>query len=172
MTEYDTIIFHCDLRMSGYVTLKSGWGILKAEYYNIVMSRFNISITLYWRTLPYSTYKIDIEHSYIRMTHVSSTLISQYNSRRPLHWSNTPKLQHFKHFGRFNKMESKIGLGHSLFEQHVSLSSLTFIYTKMSYCYVNILYHDVITISWQYTRRSGLSLWYHNVMLNHHILPL
>ena len=53
-----------------------------------------------------------------------------------------------KHFGRFNKMESKIMLGHMLFEQHVSLSSLTFIssYTKISYCDVNILYHDIIII--------------------------
>ena len=33
-------------------------------------------------------------------------------------------------------MESKIGLRHMLFEQHVALPSLTFIssYTKMSYC--------------------------------------
>ena len=56
--------------------------------------------------------------------------------------------QQQKHFKRVNKMESKIGLGHTLFEQHVSLSSLTFIssYTKMSYCDVNILYHDIIII--------------------------
>ena len=53
--------------------------------------------------------------------------------------------QQQKHFKRFNKMESKIGLGHA----HVSLPSLTFIssYTKMSYCDVNILYHDIIIIS-------------------------
>ena len=37
------------------------------------------------------------------------------------------------HFGRFNKMENKIVLGHTPFAQHVSLPSLTFIctYTKM-----------------------------------------
>ena len=58
-----------------------------------------------------------------------------------------------KHFGRFNKMDSKIGLGHMLFEQHVSWFSLTFIssYTKMSYSDVlylyDMLYHDIIIIS-------------------------
>ena len=42
-------------------------------------------------------------------------------------------------------MESKIALGHMLFEQHVALPSFTFIssYTKMSYCDVNMLYHDI-----------------------------
>ena len=57
--------------------------------------------------------------------------------------------QQQKDFGRFNKKESKIGLGHTLFEQHVSLPSLTFLssYTKMSYCDVNIIYHDIIIIS-------------------------
>ena len=33
--------------------------------------------------------------------------------------------QQKKHFGRLNKMESKIELGHTFFEQHVSLPSLT-----------------------------------------------
>ena len=57
--------------------------------------------------------------------------------------------QQQKHFGRFNEMESKIGLEHTLFEQHVYLPSITFIfsYTKMSYCDVNIIYHDIIIIS-------------------------
>ena len=57
--------------------------------------------------------------------------------------------QQQKHFGRFNNMESKIGLGHTPFAQHVSLPSLTLIssYTKMSYCDVNILHHDIIIIS-------------------------
>ena len=36
MTEYDTTIFQCDHRMSGFVTLKSGYGILMSGYY-IVM---------------------------------------------------------------------------------------------------------------------------------------
>ena len=57
--------------------------------------------------------------------------------------------QQQKHFGRFSKIESKIGLGHTFLEQHVSLPSLTFIsaYTKKSYCDVNMLYHDIIIIS-------------------------
>ena len=57
--------------------------------------------------------------------------------------------QQQKHFGRFNKMKSKIGLGHTPFAQHVSMPSVIFIssYTKMSYFDVNILYHDIIIIS-------------------------
>ena len=89
------------------------------------------------------------------MAHVSSTYISQYNSvskhGKGLYIAQIPVLQNCqqKHFGRFNKMESKIGLRHMLFEQHVALPSLTFIssYTKMSYCDVNMLYHDIIIIS-------------------------
>ena len=88
------------------------------------------------------------------MAHVSSTYISQYNSvSKGLYIAQIPVLQNCqqqKHFGRFNKMVSKIGLGHMLFEQHVALPSLTFIssYTKMSYCDGNImLYHDIIIIS-------------------------
>ena len=41
MREYDNIIFKCGLGMSGFVTLKSGYGILMPGYY-IVMSRYNI----------------------------------------------------------------------------------------------------------------------------------
>ena len=57
--------------------------------------------------------------------------------------------QQQKHFGRFNKMESTIGLRHTFFEQHVPLPSLAFIssYTKKSYCDVDMLYHDIIIIS-------------------------
>ena len=72
-------------------------------------------------------------------------------------------------------MESKIGSGHTFFEQRVALPSLTFIssYTKTSYCDVNMLYHDIIIISWQYT-----SIWschfntIGKVMVNHLILLL
>ena len=76
-----------------------------------------------------------------------------------LYIAQIPELQNCqqqKHFGRLNKIESKIGLGHMLFEQHVALLSLTFIssYTKMSYFDVNMLYHDIIIISRQYTKRS------------------
>ena len=87
------------------------------------------------------------------MAHVSSTYISQYNSvsNLGLYIAQIPVLQNCqqqKHFGKFNKME-KIGLRHMFFEQHVALPSLTFIpaYTKMSYCDVNMLYHDIIIIS-------------------------
>ena len=79
--------------------------------------------------------------------------ISQYHSvSKGLYIAQITVLQNCqqqKHFGRFNKMESKIGLRHMLFEQHVSLLSLTFIssYTKMSYFYVNMLYHDIIIMS-------------------------
>ena len=146
--------------MSAYVTLKSGYRILMAGYY-IVMSRYNISITLYWQThVTIWWYRIDIEHSNIRMAHASSTYISQYSSvSKGLYIAQIQVLQNCqqqKHFGRFNKMESKIGLRHMLFEQHVALPSLTFISscTKMSYCDVNMLYHDIILISWQCTRRS------------------
>ena len=57
--------------------------------------------------------------------------------------------QQQKHFGRFNKMKRKIGLGHTPFEQHMSLSYLTFIssYINMSYCDANMLNHDIIKIS-------------------------
>ena len=67
---------------------------------------------------------------------------SQYNSvSKGLYIAQILVLQNCqqqKHFGRFNKMESKIGLRHMLFEQHVALPSLTFMsaYTKMSYCMV------------------------------------
>ena len=86
------------------------------------------------------------------MAHVSSTYISQYNSvSKGPYIAQIPVLncQQQKHFGRFNKMESKIGLRHMLFEHHVALPSLTFIssYTKMSYCDVNMLYYDIILIS-------------------------
>ena len=128
--------------------------------YYIVMSRYNISITLYWEThVTIWQYRIDIEHANIRMAHVSSN-ISQFNSvSKGLYIAQIPVLQNCqqqKHFRRFNEMESKIALRHMLFEQHVALPSLTFIssYTKMSYCDVNMLNHDIIIISWQYTKRS------------------
>ena len=78
--------------------------------------------------------------------------ISQYNSvSKGLYIAQIPVLQNCqqqKHFGRFNKMESKIGLKHMLFEQPVPLLSLTFIssYTN-KYFYVNMLYHDIIIMS-------------------------
>ena len=87
------------------------------------------------------------------MAYVSSTYISQYNSvSKGLCIAQIPVLQNRqqqKHFGRFNKMESKIGLRHMLFEQQVALPSLTFIssYTKMSYYAANMLYLDIIIIS-------------------------
>ena len=50
-------------------------------------------------------------------------------------------------------MESKIGLGHTLFEQHMSLPSLTFIssyikcYIVMLISYIMVLlYHHIVTI--------------------------
>ena len=57
--------------------------------------------------------------------------------------------QQQKHFGRFNKIESKIVLGHTLFEQHVSLPSLNFIssYTKMSYCDARDARHTNLRVS-------------------------
>ena len=73
----------------------------------------------------------------------------QYNSvSKGLYIAQIPVLQNCqqqKHFGRFNKMESKIALRHMLFEQHVAFPSFTFIssYTKMSYCDVNMLYQDI-----------------------------
>ena len=86
------------------------------------------------------------------MAHVSSTYISQYNLvSKVLYIAQIPVLrncQQQKHFGRLKKMESKIGLIHMLFVQHVALPSLAFIssYTKMSYCDVNMLYQDIIII--------------------------
>ena len=85
---------------------------------------------------------MSVQHIYrniVQLVKASTLLKYQY--------SKTANKQ--KHFGRFNKMESKIALRHMLFEQHVALLSLTFIssYTKMSYCDVNMLYHDIIIIS-------------------------
>ena len=83
------------------------------------------------------------------MAHVSSTYILQYNSvSKGLYIAQIPVLQNCqqqKHFGRFNKMESKIGLRHMLFEQHVALPSLTSFplalkfHIVMLICYIMIL---------------------------------
>ena len=133
--------------MSGYVTLKSGYGISMSRYY-IVVSRYNIIL----RDARYHMV-IQNRHRTCQYQDVSSTYISQYNSvSKGLYIAQIPVVQNCqqeKHFGRFNKMESKMGLSHILFEQHVALSSLTFnsSYTKMSYCDVNMLYHDIIIIS-------------------------
>ena len=83
------------------------------------------------------------------MTHVSSTYKAQYNSvSKGLYIAQIPVLQNCqqqKHFGRFNEMESKIGLRHMLFEQHVALPSLTLIsltlkcHIVMLICYIMII---------------------------------
>ena len=86
------------------------------------------------------------------MAHVSSTYISQYNSvskhGKGLYIAQIPVLQNCqqqKHFERFNKMESKIGLRHMLFEQHVPCPLLLLFpltlkcHIVMLICYIMIL---------------------------------
>ena len=62
MTEYKTTIFYCDHRMSsGYVTLKTGYGILISGYYivyhfnNIILrdARYHMVIQNRHRTFQY-----------------------------------------------------------------------------------------------------------------------
>ena len=90
-----------------------------------------------------------IQNRHRTFQYQDGTYISQYNSvSKGLYIAQIPVLQIWqqqKHFGRFNKMESRIGLRHMLFEQNVALPSLTSFpltlkcHIVMVICYIMIL---------------------------------